>query len=121
MPKLDLRFRPSQRLRTKGDYETVFNARNRQRTTHLTIYYCINECGHDRLGLTVSKRLGGAVIRNRIKRKIREIFRTNPLAQEPYLDLVIRPEKSFDLADYQDIESSWCSTIKRLKGRMRDK
>ena len=41
----------------------------------LVVYYRKNRIGHNRLGVTVSTKLGHAVVRNRIRRRIREIFR----------------------------------------------
>ena len=41
----------------------------------LVVYYRKNRLGHNRLGVTVSTKLGHAVVRNRVRRRIREIFR----------------------------------------------
>ena len=42
-----------------------------------------------RLGVTVSRRVGGAVIRNRVKRRLREWFRTSPVRTAGNVDLVV--------------------------------
>ncbi|MDR1104382.1 MAG: ribonuclease P protein component, partial [Endomicrobium sp.] len=57
-----------------------------------------------RLGLITPKRVGTAVIRNRTKRRLREIFRTNKHLLEPSLDLIfiLKPETAF--LDYKKLE-----------------
>ena len=44
----------------------------------LVVYYRKNRLGHNRLGVTVSTKLGHAVVRNRVRRRIREIFPPQP-------------------------------------------
>lgn len=53
-----------------------------------------------RIGITVSRALGGAVIRNRIKRRIREAARQHRQIVEAPLDIVINPKKSVLKADF---------------------
>jgi ribonuclease P protein component len=83
----DNRFPKRLRLLRPGQFERVFAARNSASNSWLVLYGAANELGHPRLGLTVSRRVGGAVQRNRWKRLLREAFR---LTQHnlPNIDLV---------------------------------
>lgn len=54
---------------------------------------CENDGGPTRLGLSVSRKVGGAVCRNRWKRLIREAFRQSRATLPPGLDLVVRPKR----------------------------
>ncbi len=63
------------RLLKASEFEHVFNARNSASDQWIVLFGAANELGHPRLGLTVSRRCGGAVVRNRWKRLLRESFR----------------------------------------------
>jgi ribonuclease P protein component len=75
------------RLLRPTEFERVFNARNAASNEWVVLHGAANELGYPRLGLTVSRQRGGAVVRNRWKRLLREAFR---LSQQslPALDLV---------------------------------
>jgi ribonuclease P protein component len=83
----DYRFPKRLHLLKASEFERVFAARNSAVNPWLAIYGAANDVGHPRLGLTVSRKIGGAVERNRWKRLIREAFR---LTQHrlPALDVV---------------------------------
>jgi ribonuclease P protein component len=81
------RFPKRLRLLRPGDFERVFAARNSATSRWVTLHGAPNEVGHARMGLAISRRVGGATERNRWKRLLREAFR---LSQDelPVLDLV---------------------------------
>jgi len=68
-----------------------------------------------RLGVTVSKKLGGAVQRNRIRRRLKEIYRTNEDKLSPGYDVIIVARTRSRYAGYQEIESSVLSLLSKLK------
>jgi len=81
------RFSKQVRLLRASDFERVFNARQSTSNGWLVLYGAANELGHPRLGMTVSRRVGNAVVRNRWKRLLREAFRLSQ-AELPPMDLV---------------------------------
>jgi ribonuclease P protein component len=87
-----LPFPPRLRLLRPRDFDRVMRARASATDGFLRMYGATNELDHPRLGLTVSRRVGGAVTRNRWKRALREAFR---LAQRdlPPCDLVCIPHR----------------------------
>ena len=94
------------RLARTRDFDGVFRARVRTSAGPLVIWAAPNETGHCRLGLAISRRVGNAVRRNRIRRLIRESFRLVQLdlPSEPRgYDLVVsaRPHAPLSLGDYQ--------------------
>jgi ribonuclease P protein component len=84
------RFRKQMRLLRPCEFERVFAARSSAGNALLLMYGAANELGFPRLGLAVSRRVGGAVGRNRWKRVLREAFRQS-YQQLPGLDLVCVP------------------------------
>lgn len=71
----DLRFPKRLRLLRASEFERVFAARNSAASPWLVLHGARNDVGHPRLGITVSRRVGNAVARNRWKRAMRESFR----------------------------------------------
>ena len=84
------RFTKQMRLLRPSEFERIFAARSSASDRLLLVYGASNEVGHPRLGLTVSRKFGGAVVRNRWKRVLREAFRLSQ-HQLPSLDLVCLP------------------------------
>jgi ribonuclease P protein component len=70
-------FPKGERLLNRKDFVNLNRSGMRYRTEHFTALYKENGLKQTRLGITVSKRVGNAVKRNRIKRLVREFFRQN--------------------------------------------
>jgi ribonuclease P protein component len=81
------RFPKRVRLLRASEFKRVFDARNSASDASIVLYGTASETGHPRIGLTVSRRVGGAVERNKWKRLLREAFRLTQ-AELPPLDLV---------------------------------
>jgi ribonuclease P protein component len=84
-------FRPTDRVRRQTEFDRVYRARHYAADPVLVVQACANGLGHSRLGLSVSRRVGNAVLRNRWKRLIREAFRLHRAELPRGLDLVVRP------------------------------
>ncbi len=87
----DKRFLSDDHIRKTGDFAAVFRLRKRVSNSILIVYAKPNDRDYSRLGLSVSKRVGGAVVRNRWKRLIRESFRLNRVDIPTGLDFVVIP------------------------------
>jgi len=100
----DERFSPGERLRKRIDFKRAEkNKVARLVTKHLIIVAAPNECHHTRIGITASRKIGGAVRRNRVKRLLREIYRTNKTAFPRGHDLVLIAKNDMTDIAYHDL------------------
>ena len=96
------RFSRSSRLLRHADFERVYKQGQRHFAAHMTVFYLRRAQGDAaRVGFTVGRVLGGAVDRNRMKRRLREAVRRH-LPPGP-VDVVINPKKSLLTADFADL------------------
>ena len=65
------------RVRKRREFLQIQNAGRRVATRHFLVTYLCKGEGMPRLGITVTKKIGNSVVRNRVKRAVRETFRTN--------------------------------------------
>lgn len=77
------------RLLTRADFQRVFQQGEKQVGRHFVCYAVRREVPGNKLGLVVSRKVGNAVVRNRVKRMIREYFRTNQYHFEAPTELVV--------------------------------
>lgn len=93
-------FPKSSRLLRHADFQRVYQTGRRQFTGNMTVFFLRRAASDDdyrsslRVGLTVGKVLGGAVDRNRIKRRMRAAVRSSWPAQKAPVDVVFNPRKS---------------------------
>jgi ribonuclease P protein component len=78
---------------------------------------CGNSNGVKRLGITVTKKTGNAVFRNRMKRLIREFFRRNKDLFPAGYDVVVMAKKSIPPLTYQETERELTELFTRKAGR----
>jgi len=87
----DYRFPTERRLRRNEDFRAVFARKCSAADGRLVVYAKSNELGYTRVGLSVSKKHGNAVRRNRWKRLLREAFRLEYAQLPQGVDLVLIP------------------------------
>jgi ribonuclease P protein component len=87
-------FRPAEHLRRPADFKRVYDRRRSVSDSWLIVYVCENGLPHLRLGLSVSRKVGQATHRNRLRRLYREAFRLTRSQMPTGLDLVLIPRRS---------------------------
>ena len=106
------RFRPHEHLRRPADFQAVYDRRRSSADGTLVVYARENGLAHSRVGLSVSKKFGSAVRRNRIRRLLREAYRLTKEDLPGGYDLVLIP-RPLDDYDLDDIRQSLAKLTKQ--------
>jgi ribonuclease P protein component len=114
---MDERFRPARHIRRREDFQEVYDRGSRQSARLMTVFILPRPHGVTRLGIAATRKLGGAVVRNRAKRLIREIFRRH--IHPPGLDIVVVPRAGLLDAPWQVIEAEYAACVDRRQRRHR--
>ena len=101
----DLRFRPSLRLRKRADFDRIYKGGDRHSSANLMVIFLPAGENGTRVGFTAGKALGGAVARNRIRRRLREAVRRHLLELQAPADVVFHPRKSALRAEFSQLEA----------------
>ena len=80
---------------------------------HLVLYARKNHSQSNRVGITVSKKLGGAVIRNRVRRRLREVYRLNEDRFTPGWDIVVVARSRCIKADFTTLTDAYLSLTEK--------
>lgn len=102
-PAPRFRLTKQQKLRRPIEFRRIYEGKLKAGDNHLLVFAAPNDLGLTRVGLSVSKKHGSAVKRNRIKRLLREAFRLSQHDLPTGLDLILipRPASGATLVDYR--------------------
>ncbi|MBW1761216.1 MAG: ribonuclease P protein component [Deltaproteobacteria bacterium] len=113
------RFRRGDRLKKRYEFKQAQLSGRRIHTPHFLIVVQPNALQNTRLGITVTKKVGTAVQRNRIKRVVREVFRRNRQLFPPSHDLVFIAKRGATDIDYGSLLSEVQRAAKKLRPEAR--
>jgi ribonuclease P protein component len=108
---VDQRLRRGERLATGADYRRCYQHGRRLRTPYFIIYAFRHGEAVTRLGLAVGKGVGIAVVRNRVKRRLRELFRRWKALLPAGYDVFVRALPASKQASYKTLEDAWCKAM----------
>jgi ribonuclease P protein component len=83
-------------------------------SSSFTLFGLPNDLDYCRLGLTVPRKVGGAVRRNRVKRLLREVFRHNRTRFEPRMDLVVNARPGIASRSLEELEREFLRSFSIL-------
>ena len=106
---------PRQRLRRSADYVRCYRRGRKKHGSLVVLHVHPNDLGEARLGITASRKVGKAVVRHRIKRRVREIFRRfEGRPQLAYLDIVAHLKPTAGSSDFRSLQNE----LHRLFGKV---
>ncbi|BDB03495.1 ribonuclease P protein component [Clostridium botulinum] len=102
------------KIRKNKEFRHVYRRGKSYSNKLLVLYVCKNRYNINRLGVSVSKKVGKSVVRNRVKRLIKESYRLNlDKDMKQGYDLVFIARNSSNDKDYKDIESALINLLKK--------
>jgi len=92
----------------------VYRTGKRRSNSHFTIFFRANQLPQSRFGFSIKKALGGAVVRNRIRRRVREIVRCHRQEIATGWDIVIHPKKSVERGEFAVVTAELLRLVAKL-------
>ena len=108
----------AERLRRRADYLRCYRTGRRRHGALAILHFVPNDLGHPRIGITASRKVGNAVIRHRLKRRIKEIYRRwQDRSQLPAFDLVIHLKPEAGKSDFPALKAELLRLFASLRER----
>lgn len=105
---------PAVTVKENYEFRRIYRKGKSAVSPQLVIYCQRNRRGHSRLGVSVSTKLGCAVVRNRVRRRIREIYRLNKAKMLPGYDLIVVVRVRAVETDYQKLDRTYLRLLEQL-------
>lgn len=102
---------PRQRIRKRNDFLFLYKKGNRYKGKYFNLIYFSNNLSFSRMAVVVSKKIGNAVKRNKIKRWMRSLFRRNKELLKNSLDIIFIVKKEISDASWAKLEEEYLYAI----------
>ena len=96
----------SESLKKNRDFQSIYKKGKSQANRYLVMYLSENSIGRNRVGISVSKKVGNSVIRHRLTRLVRESYRLHENMFNSGLDIVVIARESANAIGYREMESA---------------
>jgi ribonuclease P protein component len=105
---------PQERIRKKKEFLFLYKKGNRYRGRYFTLIYLINDLSYSRMAVVASKKIGRAVVRNKVKRRLRTLYRRNKHMLQKNLDLVIIARKEAHEVPWQVLKDDYIAALQSI-------
>ena len=110
-----MKFRRTQRIRRRAEFQHIYEHGTRVSARCCTFFIQPNRLAVGRLGIAATKKLGGAVVRNRAKRLVREVFRRCGIASG--FDIIVVPRRQLLDTSFDAFQAEYRTTVERYLKR----
>jgi ribonuclease P protein component len=110
-----LKFSSNYKIKKKSEIQYLLKNSIRVYQENFDIVFKRNSLNNDRLGVLVSRKVGNAIVRNKIKRIFREIFRTEIIRNPPFYDILIQTRTGIKIINKLKYEICFREWIKKSK------
>lgn len=113
-PKKRSTFPSSLKIQKREEFRLIYSRGEKHLSNSFSLFVLGNGFGKGRLGITVTKRVGKAFVRNRVKRMFREIFRKNRDKINENIDIIMHAKPEVANKSYWEIEKEFLLLLDRL-------
>ena len=117
MDEVNCGFPPGERLSKRREFLSAYKRGAKVSTAYFVLYMLESNRPYPRLGITVSRKIGPSVVRNRIKRQLREVFRNNKRTVFPPCDVVVNAKRSAATTSSLKIQKDLLGALDRWQRR----
>lgn len=104
-------------VKENGTFRRIYRKGKSAVAPCMVVYCQKNRQGRSRLGVTVSTKLGGAVVRNRVRRQLREMYRLHKEEMRPGYDLIIVARSRAVRTPYRQMDRQYTALLTQLSLR----
>lgn len=99
-------------LKKNIEFKKVYSQGKNYWNRNLILYVKKNNYNYNRVGFTITKKIGNSVVRNKIRRRLKEVYRLNMQNMNLGYDLIFIPKKNTVDISYQELESAMLHILK---------
>jgi ribonuclease P protein component len=117
MSEVSERLVKSDRILSRDSFKRVYENGRKYQSRYFTAFVLDTPGDHPRIGITATRKIGGAVQRNRARRLVREAFRRNKSLARRGIEVVINVRTALAAAPYDAFEADFIAFLKRVGGQ----
>lgn len=102
-----------ERLKKRSQFRYIYSKAKSQSNERLVMYKQRNGKSVNRIGISVSKKIGKSVVRNKVKRRIKESYRINRHLLKKGFDIIFVARRGIEKSDYNEIQKSVLNLLGR--------
>jgi ribonuclease P protein component len=110
---------PRERIRKKKDFLVLYRKGYRYKSKYFNLIGLSNDLAFSRVGVVASRKVGNAIVRNRAKRWMRELFRRNKDLLECPIDLLIVASAAMKEATWTELKEQYFQAVRKVLEKKR--